>query len=147
MGKKIISIAGIAFAIVFVAVFIFVWSTSQSIIKGEASQINEMYYAEVPFDTNLFDNKVVSKESIINLAEDIGNTGFTRSTKLFFYTGTKEQDPQEFGMLGDKSEYASDYLGFVSSTLRSNLTAKEYRVFMHKGLNDSVDGIAIQEIN
>lgn len=82
MNKKIITIAGIVFSIIFVAVFIFVWSTSKNVISMEAENLNALYRAEVAFDISLFDNKLVSGQSVKNLQADMDKTGYTHSLNI-----------------------------------------------------------------
>lgn len=82
MDKKIISIAGIVFSIVFVAVFLFVWSSSNTVISMSVEGINELYRAESAFDISLFDDKLVSGQTMKNLQEDMDRTGYTSSLNV-----------------------------------------------------------------
>lgn len=143
MDKKITTVAGISFALAFVAVFLIVWSTSQSIVHKEVQEMNSLYAADAPFDTSLFDNKVVTGQSIMNMASDMAMTSYTNSIRLFWYDYSAATDTYTL-IGGDKSAYV-DYTGLVSGALRGSIVAnKEYRTFLHYNDNGIVDGIAIQ---
>lgn len=111
-------------------------------MKQESEELNSIYRAEVPFDIGLFDNKTVSGSSILNIAEDIANSGYTQSTKLYFYDYNSGADT--YDLIGSKSDYGN-YEGFVSGTLKGRVRAdSEYKTYIHYGINGSVDGIAIE---
>lgn len=73
MNKQLLTTASIIFAVVFVAIFIFMWSTSKSLITTSIDDINNLYSTSTTFDTSLFDNTLVSGQTIRNLAIEVQN--------------------------------------------------------------------------
>lgn len=84
MSKKLITIAGIVFALSFAVVFITIWMSTQAILNREASDRDSLFRADLPFDTSLFDNRVVTGESLINLLDDLTKSGNVYSAQLKF---------------------------------------------------------------
>lgn len=82
VDKKILAIIGIIISIVFVGLFISIWNNSSNIIANQAREVNNLYKAEVAFDISLFDNKLVSGNSVINLREHMNNIGYTHSLNI-----------------------------------------------------------------
>lgn len=133
MGKKLVSIAGIIFAVVFVAVFLFIWSKSSNIFKTQMDSINSLYESELPFDMSLFNNRVVSGNTLNNFATDLGKSAYTTTAKLSFYDSndTLRLSPD-------------DYIDTEVSEFDAN---SEYLVYYHDGDNGNIDGIVAEKVN
>ena len=71
MNRKIIVIAGVVFATVFIAVFLFIWTSTKVVIGTQADEMNSLYASETAFDMSVFDNRLVSGSSILNLEEEL----------------------------------------------------------------------------
>lgn len=85
MNNKILSIASIIFAIIFVAIFMVVWGNTRDIIQTEANEMDALYASEYDFDIAIFNDRVVSTDTLVNLAYNIANSGYSQSVKLKFY--------------------------------------------------------------
>lgn len=92
MDRKIVELAGIIFSAVFVAVFISIWAVSSSLLGMEYEKTNDLYRAEVAFDTSLFDNKQVSGKTILNLKEEMEVMKFSHSLKVNIESGAINAD-------------------------------------------------------
>lgn len=87
MNNKLLSIASIIFAIIFVAIFMVVWGNTRDIIQTEANEMDALYASEYDFDIATFNDRVVSNDTLVNLAYNIANSGYSQSVKLKFYEG------------------------------------------------------------
>lgn len=85
MNNKLLSIASIIFAIIFVAIFMVVWGNTRDIIQTEANDMDALYASEYDFDIATFNDRVVSNDTLVNLAYNIANSGYSQSVKLKFY--------------------------------------------------------------
>lgn len=85
MNNKLLSIASIIFAIIFVAIFMVVWGNTRDIIQTEANEMDTLYASEYDFDIATFNDRVVSNDTLVNLAYNIANSGYSQSVKLKFY--------------------------------------------------------------
>lgn len=85
MNNKLLSIASIIFAIIFVAIFMVVWGNTRDIIQTEANEMDALYASEYDFDIATFNDRVVSNDTLVNLAYNIANSGYSQSVKLKFY--------------------------------------------------------------
>lgn len=63
--------AGLTFALTFVAIFIFMWMRSSSIIGMSVQEMNSLYTAEYAIDLSLFDGTIVTQATVDNLQEEI----------------------------------------------------------------------------
>lgn len=90
MNKQLLTTASIIFAVVFVAIFIFMWSTSKSLITTSIDDINSLYSTSTAFDTSLFDNTLVSGQTIKNLDAELKNNTSTGSIKVDLVVGADE---------------------------------------------------------
>lgn len=90
MNNKLLSIASIIFAIIFVAIFMVVWGNTRDIIQTEANEMDALYASEYDFDIATFNDRVVSNDTLVNLAYNIANSGYSQSVKLKFYEGNGE---------------------------------------------------------
>ena len=88
MNNKLLSIASIIFAIIFVAIFMVVWGNTRDIIQTEANEMDALYASEYDFDIATFNDRVVSNDTLVNLAYNIANSGYSQSVKLKFYEDT-----------------------------------------------------------
>lgn len=88
MNKQLLTTASIIFAVVFVAIFIFMWSTSKSLITTSIDDINNLYNTSATFDTSLFDNTLVSGQTIKNLDTELENNKTTGAIKVNLKVGT-----------------------------------------------------------
>lgn len=88
MNKQLLTTASIIFAVVFVAIFIFMWSTSKSLITTSIDDINNLYSTSTTFDTSLFDNTLVSGQTIKNLNAELENNKTTGAIKVNLKVGT-----------------------------------------------------------
>lgn len=88
MNKQLLTTASIIFAVVFVAIFIFMWSTSKSLITNSIDDINNLYNTSATFDTSLFDNTLVSGQTIKNLDTELENNKTTGAIKVNLKVGT-----------------------------------------------------------
>ena len=88
MNKQLLTTASIIFAVVFVAIFIFMWSTSKSLITTSIDDINNLYNTSATFDTSLFDNTLVSGQTIKNLNAELENNKTTGDIKVNLKVGT-----------------------------------------------------------
>ena len=82
MNRKIIVIAGVVFATAFIGVFLFIWSSTKTVIGIQADEVNSLYASETAFDMSVFDNRLVSGRSILNLKEEIETDTTAYSLKL-----------------------------------------------------------------
>lgn len=85
MNNKLLSIASIIFAIIFVAIFMVVWGNTRDIIQTEANEMDALYASEYDFDIATFNDRVVSTDTLVNLAYNIADSGYSQSVKLKFY--------------------------------------------------------------
>lgn len=138
MDKKILEIAAIVFALGFVMVFLIIWRTSQSIVSSEVNELNSLYGTNVAFDSNLFDNKAMTGQSIINFIDELAN-GRYLYTKLYVYDKATGQAIVRI------SDYANpgSALNLIKNKVESN---SEYRTFLHYGESGAIDGIEILKI-
>ena len=117
MNKKIISIASIIFAVIFVGIFIVVWGNTRSIIKQESDALNTVYATQYDFDISVFDNRVVTVDTIENLISNISQSGYSQSVKLKFYkyngAGT---EPTLIGVEDNYKDYSS-IISIVQGTI------------------------------
>lgn len=88
MNNKLLSIASIIFAIIFVAIFMVVWGNTRDIIQTEANEMDAIYASEYDFDIATFNDRVVSNDTLVNLAYNIADSGYSQSVKLKFYEDT-----------------------------------------------------------
>lgn len=85
MNNKLLSIASIIFAIIFVAIFMVVWGNTRDIIQTEANEMDALYASEYDFDIATFNDRIVSNDTLVNLAYNIADSGYSQSVKLKFY--------------------------------------------------------------
>ena len=115
MNNKLLSIASIIFAIIFVAIFMVVWGNTRDIIQTEANEMDALYASEYDFDIATFNDRVVSNDTLVNLAYNIANSGYSQSVKLKFY----EDKGGTQALIGNDATY-NNYSA-VPSELRSAL--------------------------
>lgn len=115
MNNKLLSIASIIFAIIFVAIFMVVWGNTRDIIQTEANEMDTLYASEYDFDIATFNDRVVSNDTLVNLAYNIANSGYSQSVKLKFY----EEDGESQKLIGNDATY-NNYSA-VPDKLRSAL--------------------------
>lgn len=115
MNNKILSIASIIFAIIFVAIFMVVWGNTRDIIQTEANEMDTLYASEYDFDIAIFNDRVVSNDTLVNLAYNIADSGYSQSVKLKFY----EDNGGTQALIGNDATY-NNYSA-VPSELRSAL--------------------------
>ena len=115
MNNKLLSIASIIFAIIFVAIFMVVWENTRDIIQTEANEMDALYASEYDFDIATFNDRVVSNDTLVNLAYNIANSGYSQSVKLKFY----EDNGGAQALIGNVATY-NNYSN-VPSELRSAL--------------------------
>lgn len=115
MNNKLLSIASIIFAIIFVAIFMVVWGNTRDIIQTEANEMDALYASEYDFDIATFNDRVVSNDTLVNLAYNIANSGYSQSVKLKFY----ENDSGSQKLIGNDTTY-NNYSA-VPDELRSAL--------------------------
>lgn len=124
MNKKIISIAGLIFALIFVGMAFLMWSNSQSILRQQFDHINSIRRTEVPFDSTLFDNRVVTADSIKNITKEIETNVTSGRLKIYEDKGSS-----------------------ISEINTDSLTAKQYRSMLHYNDNGGIDGIVITQVD
>lgn len=100
MDKKLVSIVSIIMAIVFVGVFIIAWNISKDIIGIEYDSVKELYNSDVAFDISLYDNKLVSGASVINLKEELDSIGYTNSLKIEINPSSVDANKTYYSTLG-----------------------------------------------
>ena len=115
MNNKLLSIASIIFAIIFVAIFMVVWGNTRDIIQTEANEMDALYASEYDFDIATFNDRVVSNDTLVNLAYNIANSGYSQSVKLKFY----EDNGGTQALIGNDATY-NNYSA-VPSELKSAL--------------------------
>lgn len=115
MNNKLLSIASIIFAIIFVAIFMVVWGNTRDIIQTEANEMDTLYASEYDFDITTFNDRVVSNDTLVNLAYNIADSGYSQSVKLKFY----EDNGGTQALIGNDATY-NNYSA-VPSELRSAL--------------------------
>lgn len=71
MDRKILHVAGVTFAVVFIAIFITMWQTSSKIVGKSVAEMNSLYSSQYAIDLSLFDGKIVTKETVNNLEEEL----------------------------------------------------------------------------
>ena len=101
MNNKLLSIASIIFAIIFVAIFMVVWGNTRDIIQTEANEMDALYASEYDFDIATFNDRVVSNDTLVNLAYNIADSGYSQSVKLKFY----ENDSGSQKLIGNDATY------------------------------------------
>lgn len=101
MNNKLLSIASIIFAIIFVAIFMVVWGNTRDIIQTEANEMDALYASEYDFDIATFNDRVVSNDTLVNLAYNIADSGYSQSVKLKFY----EDDGVSQKLIGNDATY------------------------------------------
>lgn len=115
MNNKLLSIASTIFAIIFVAIFMVVWGNTRDIIQTEANEMDALYASEYDFDIATFNDRVVSNDTLVNLAYNIADSGYSQSVKLKFY----ENNGGSQALIGNDATY-NNYSA-VPSELRSAL--------------------------
>lgn len=115
MNNKLLSIASIIFAIIFVAIFMVVWGNTRDIIQTEANEMDALYASEYDFDIATFNDRVVSNDTLVNLAYNIADSGYSQSVKLKFYEDTST-GPEPIGNSATYNNYSA-----VPSELKSAL--------------------------
>lgn len=115
MNNKLLSIASIIFAIIFVAIFMVVWGNTRDIIQTEANEMDALYASEYDFDIATFNDRVVSTDTLVNLAYNIADSGYSQSVKLKFYEDAST-GPELIGNDATYNNYSA-----VPSELRSAL--------------------------
>lgn len=115
MNNKLLSIASIIFATIFVAIFMVVWGNTRDIIQTEANEMDALYASEYDFDIATFNDRVVSNDTLVNLAYNIADSGYSQSVKLRFY----EDNGGTQALIGNDATY-NNYSA-VPSELRSAL--------------------------
>lgn len=115
MNNKLLSIASIIFAIIFVAIFMVVWGNTRDIIQTEANEMDALYASEYDFDIATFNDRVVSNNTLVNLAYNIADSGYSQSVKLKFYEDTST-GPELIGNDATYNNYSA-----VPDELRSAL--------------------------
>lgn len=115
MNNKLLSIASIIFAIIFVAIFMVVWGNTRDIIQTEANEMDALYASEYDFDIATFNDRVVSNDTLVNLAYNIADSGYSQSVKLKFY----EDNGGSQALIGNDATY-NNYSA-VPDKLRSAL--------------------------
>ena len=115
MNNKLLSIASIIFAIIFVAIFMVVWGNTRDIIQTEANEMDAIYASEYDFDIATFNDRVVSNDTLVNLAYNIADSGYSQSVKLKFY----EDNGGTQALIGNDATY-NNYSA-VPDELRSAL--------------------------
>lgn len=131
MNKKIISIAGVLFALGFVGIFYMMWSNSQSVLRLEINAANSLYRTELPFDITLFDDRVVSGRSLKNIVEE------TNSSIM-----SNENQSTDRLKLYQYSDSGNHTLQGTSSIVHT----KQYRTKIHHGINGVPDGFTFEEV-
>lgn len=106
MNNKLLSIASIIFAIIFVAIFMVVWGNTRDIIQTEANEMDTLYASEYDFDIATFNDRVVSNDTLVNLAYNIANSGYSQSVKLKFYEDTST-GPELIGNSATYNNYSA----------------------------------------
>lgn len=101
MNNKLLSIASIIFAIIFVAIFMVVWGNTRDIIQTEANEMDALYASEYDFDIATFNDRVVSNDTLVNLAYNIADSGYSQSVKLKFY----EDNGGSQALIGNDATY------------------------------------------
>ena len=115
MNNKLLSIVSIIFAIIFVAIFMVVWGNTRDIIQTEANEMDALYASEYDFDIATFNDRIVSNDTLVNLAYNIADSGYSQSVKLKFY----EDNGGTQALIGNNATY-NNYSA-VPSELRSAL--------------------------
>lgn len=115
MNNKLLSIASIIFAIIFVAIFMVVWGNTRDIIQTEANEMDALYASEYDFDIATFNDRVVSNDTLVNLAYNIADSGYSQSVKLKFYEDAST-GPELIGNSATYNNYSA-----VPDKLRSAL--------------------------
>ena len=94
-----------------------------------------MYATDVTFDTAIFDSRVVTGASIINIVDDISRGSYTK-LRVYNKSGTA---------LVSASHYSS--ANGAINAIKSAVSAEyEYRTQLHYSKNGTVDGIIIEEV-
>ena len=126
MSRKIISIAGIVFSLIFIAIFLIIWNTSRSVVKSEVNEVNSMYATEVAMDLSIFNNKVITGQTILNFVDN-QQTAAGVAMKLKFYKNNGGTVTE----LTDADMQSADFLD------------KEYLIEVHRNVNGGIDGFYI----
>lgn len=127
MSKKMISIAGLMFSLIFVGMLLMMWANSQSILRMEVESAGSVHSTQLPFDITLFDNRIVSKNSLLNIVEEVNSTPIGRSTVS---TG-------KFKLYDAVTKAETSIAGDGPNT--------QYLTKIHYNANEAPDGIEIVE--
>ena len=73
MNSKIIHVASITFALIFVALFLLLWARSSHILGMSVQEMNSLYSTDYAIDLSLFDGTVVTEATTKNLEKEIEN--------------------------------------------------------------------------
>lgn len=71
MNIKILQVASVTFSMVFVAIFIILWSRSSAILGMSVQEMNSLYATDYALDLSLFDGTVVTSSTVDNLEAEI----------------------------------------------------------------------------
>lgn len=82
MGEKMIQIAGLVFALVFVAVFAFLWGTGSDLLSLSTQEAQDLYNTGYSFDTSMYDNTLVTGRTMKNLQKELDALGYSNSFKV-----------------------------------------------------------------
>lgn len=97
MNTKILQVAGLTFALTFVAIFILMWMRSSDILGMSVQEMNSLYTAEYAIDLTLFDGTIVTQATVDNLQEEIDNL-------RYIYTGL------EMDVIGSGETYTASLI-------------------------------------
>jgi archaellum component FlaF (FlaF/FlaG flagellin family) len=75
VNQKILTIAGIIFALIFVGVFYVGWNSANQALRHTAEDLQSLYKAEAPFDVTLLYDRRVSGATIRNLVANVNTPG------------------------------------------------------------------------
>lgn len=82
MGEKMVHIAGLAFALVFVAIFAFMWGTGRDLLGMSTKEAQDLYTTGYSFDVSVFDGTLVTGRSMKNLQVELDAIGNANSFKV-----------------------------------------------------------------
>lgn len=145
MNNKLLSIASIIFAIIFVAIFMVVWGNTRDIIQTEANEMDALYASEYDFDIATFNDRVVSNDTLVNLAYNIANSGYSQSVKLKFYEDTST-GPELIGNSATYDNYSDSVANELKLALESIDSDKNNQVrvtLTATNKNGVIDGLLI----
>lgn len=143
MNKKIITIAGIVFALIFVVLLAVMMGTITTKANSANSKLVDTLEMTDNTSLSIYDGKVVKGESVISAIQNIKNIG--GGMKLQITVKTKSGDSKDYGYVGNNDEI-TEYDITDPKNLNYINPSANFQSELSKGPNDVVTGIAFTQV-